>query len=159
LTANTFVRAKPDGSGFEFFNYKYFFSTVLMAFVDADCKFIAIEVGATVRLVTNIFKKSNLYKRLERNELNIPKGGPLRKYENVEHMPFVIVGDEAFALSENVLRSYPHRNLGIAKRIFKYILTRARKMVKWWNARLAYKGQSISVRTGNLKHRKAYLRH
>ena len=73
--------------------------------------------------------KSNLYKRLDRNELNIPKGGPLQG-ENGEHMPFVIVDDEAFALSENVVQPYPHRNLSIAKRIFNYILTRARKMVE-----------------------------
>ena len=45
-------------------------------------------------------------------------------------MPFVIVGDEAFALSGNVLRPYRHRNLSIAKRIFKYILTRARRTVE-----------------------------
>jgi hypothetical protein len=37
---------RPDGSGSEFFNYKSYFSTVLMALVDADYKFIAIEVGA-----------------------------------------------------------------------------------------------------------------
>jgi hypothetical protein len=70
--------------------------------------------------------KSSLYKRLERNELNIPKGGPLRQYENGEHMPFVTVGDEAFALSGNVLRPY----LSIAKRIFKFMLTRVRRMVE-----------------------------
>jgi hypothetical protein len=85
----------------------------------------------TIHLVTlNIFMKSSLYKRLDRNELNIPKGGPLQG-ENGEHMPFVIVDDEAFALSENVLRPYPHRNLSIAKRISNYILTRARRMVDW----------------------------
>jgi hypothetical protein len=37
---------KPDGSGSECFNYKFFFSTVLIALVDADYKFIAIQVGA-----------------------------------------------------------------------------------------------------------------
>jgi hypothetical protein len=37
---------KPDGSGSEFFNYRSHFSTVLMAVVDADYKFIVIEVGA-----------------------------------------------------------------------------------------------------------------
>jgi hypothetical protein len=37
---------KPYGSSSEFFNYKSYFSTVLMALVDADYKFNAIEVGA-----------------------------------------------------------------------------------------------------------------
>jgi hypothetical protein len=59
---------KPDGSDSEFFNYKSYFSTVLMALVDADYKFIAIEVGAYGSCSdSNIFKQSNLYKRLERN--------------------------------------------------------------------------------------------
>jgi hypothetical protein len=45
-------------------------------------------------------------------------------------MPFVIVGDEAFALSEHVLRPYRTRNLDIPKRIYSYRLTRARRMVE-----------------------------
>jgi hypothetical protein len=85
-----------------------------------------------VRLVTlfNIFKQFHLYKRLDRNELNITNGGPVPQDESGEHMPFVIVDDEAFALSEHVLRPYPHRNLSTAKRIFNYRLTRARRMVE-----------------------------
>jgi hypothetical protein len=92
---------KPDGSGSEFYNYKSYFSTVRMALVDADCKSIAIEVGAYgLPSDSDIFKQSHLCKRLDRNELNVPKGGPLPQDEIGEHMPFVILGDEACALSE-----------------------------------------------------------
>ena len=45
-------------------------------------------------------------------------------------MAFVIVGDEAFALSQHVLRKYPSRNLDVAGRIYNYRLTRARRMVE-----------------------------
>jgi hypothetical protein len=45
-------------------------------------------------------------------------------------MPFVTVGDEAFALSEHVLRPYSHRNLSTAKHIFNYRLTGASRMVE-----------------------------
>jgi hypothetical protein len=45
-------------------------------------------------------------------------------------MPFVIVGDEAFILSQHVLRPYRSRNLGVARRIYNYRLTRARWMVE-----------------------------
>lgn len=41
------VRIKcPGKSGSLFFNYKEYFSVVLLALVDADCKFIAVDVGS-----------------------------------------------------------------------------------------------------------------
>jgi len=36
---------KPNKSGSQFFNYKNFFSTVLVAVADADYCFISVEVG------------------------------------------------------------------------------------------------------------------
>jgi len=45
-------------------------------------------------------------------------------------MSFVIVGDEAFALSQNVLRPYHSRNLDVARCIYNYRLIRARRMVE-----------------------------
>jgi len=57
---------KPDDSGSLFFNYKNFFSTVLMALVDADYCFISIDVGAYgASSDCNIFKNSNFCKKLE----------------------------------------------------------------------------------------------
>lgn len=70
-----------------------------MALVDADYCFISIDVGAYgASSDSNIFKKSNLYMQLEANQLNIPEPRPLPQDDNGDHMPFVIVGDEAFAL-------------------------------------------------------------
>jgi hypothetical protein len=37
---------------------------------------------------------------------------------------------DAFALSQNVLRPYPSRNLDVARLIYNYRLTRARRMVE-----------------------------
>lgn len=36
----------PSKSGSQYYNYKEYFSMVLLAIVDADCKFIAVDVGS-----------------------------------------------------------------------------------------------------------------
>ena len=51
--------------------------------------------------------------------------------DNGKCIPFVIVGDEAFALSEYVLRPYPNGHLTVQQRIHKYGITRARRMVEY----------------------------
>jgi hypothetical protein len=75
---------------------------VLLALVDANYKFIAVDVGAYSRNRDgNIFANSTLYKLLERGTLNIPTDTPLR--ENGEPLPHVMVGDEAFPLKPYLL--------------------------------------------------------
>lgn len=122
---------RPDNSGSRSFNYKGFFSTVLMAVVDADYCFISIDVGAYgASSDSNIFKQTHFYKRLQNNLLHVPRPEVLPGDKNGRPIPFVLVGDEAFALSEHILRPYPQRNLNIPKRVFNYRLTRAGRMVE-----------------------------
>ena len=63
----------PNESGSQFFNYKNFFSTVLMAMADAGHCFISVEVGAYVSSSdSNVFRNSTFGKLLESNKLDIP---------------------------------------------------------------------------------------
>lgn len=63
----------PKSSGSLFFNYKKTFSFVLLALVDANYKFIAVDVGAYGKASDGgIFSKSKLGKALEENTLNVP---------------------------------------------------------------------------------------
>jgi len=112
------VRIKmPTGSGSPFYNYKHF-SIFLMALEDANYCFIAVHVRAVEKPSdSTVFKNSNTGRKLESKQLGTPRSRPLPNEENGKCMPLVIVGDEAFALSEHVLRPYPNRNLSVQQRM------------------------------------------
>ncbi|KAJ8968798.1 hypothetical protein NQ314_002107 [Rhamnusium bicolor] len=46
------------------------------------------------------------------------------------HLPYVIVGDIAFPLLKNLMKSYPERGLSHESRIFYYRLSRARRVIE-----------------------------
>ena len=102
---------EPNESGSKFFNYKNFFSTVPMAVADAHCCSISVGVGAYASSNDyNVFKNSTFGKLLESNKLNIPDPRVLPSDAEGLSMSFVLVGDEAFALSEHVLRPYRNKS-------------------------------------------------
>lgn len=121
----------PANSGSLYFNYKKTFSIVLLALVDANYNFIAVNVGAFGKDSDGgIFAKSKMGKAFSQNRLNIPNTKNLPN-TNVK-VPCVILGDEAFPLKNNLLRPYPAPQ-SIAdpkKRNFNYRLCRARRVVE-----------------------------
>lgn len=122
---------QPDNSGSSFFNYKKYHSMVLMAWTDADYKFIYIDVGAYGGSCdSSVFKNSNMGIRLEENSLNIPNERILPHDNNGKNMPFYLLADDAFGLSNNILRPYSKRNLSYEKKVYNYRHTRARRMVE-----------------------------
>ncbi|KAF0713367.1 protein ANTAGONIST OF LIKE HETEROCHROMATIN PROTEIN 1-like, partial [Aphis craccivora] len=130
----------PAKSGSDFFNYKHFFSINLMALVDSNYCFLSIDVGAYGREGDpNVFKKSPLGKKLYDRQLDIPLPKKLPNDDDGVEQPFVIVGDKAFALHENLLRPYPRKNLDLKKKIFNMRLNRARRYVECAFAILANK--------------------
>lgn len=120
----------PRNSGSYYFNYKKYFSIILMAVVDANLSFVAIDVGAYGRESdSNVFKECPFGKKLYSGQLNIPEPAYLPNTQNVVQ-PYVFVADEAFALHKNLLRPYPGRGLTDKRRIFNYRLSRARRTVE-----------------------------
>ncbi|XP_063529063.1 uncharacterized protein LOC134749074 [Cydia strobilella] len=66
------IRA-PKNSGSLFFNYKNYYSIVLLAIVDANCKFVAVDVGAYGKESDNgIFQKSSMGKKIMTSTFGIP---------------------------------------------------------------------------------------
>lgn len=120
---------RPTHTGSLYYNYKNYFSIVLMAICDAKYKFICIDVGAYGKCSdSSVFKNSHFYEKLTNNDLDMPSKRPIT--ETGVPLPFVIVGDEAFSLSENIMRPYAGRNLTDKKRIFNYRLSRARRYIE-----------------------------
>lgn len=98
--------------------------------MDANYNFLFIDIGTQGRISDGgIFKHSILWKKIERNSLNIPEPRPLPGREEI--IPYVILGDEAFALHENIMKPYSGVYGKCSKeRIFNYRLSRARRVVE-----------------------------
>lgn len=122
------VLQAPINSGSEYFNYKSAFSIVLLAVVDANYCFLFCDVGCQGRISDGgVFRNSILYKKICKEELNLPVSRPLSGREI--SVPYVFVADDAFAISANVMKPYPGRDLKrSAKRTFNYRLSRARRL-------------------------------
>lgn len=119
----------PANSGSLFYNYKKTHSIVLMGIGNAEYELSYIDVGVNGRHSDGgIYKNCSFYKALENNQLNIPppKALPGREVP----VPYTLVGDDAFALSPNLLKPYGQRNLNASQRIFNYRLSRARRIIE-----------------------------
>ena len=88
---------KPKKSGSEYFNYKGYFSLVLLALVDADYKFLWVNVGASGSSSdAQIFNRSKLKRRIESGTLGLPPPEPLGPGGPDLH--YFLLGDDVFAL-------------------------------------------------------------
>ena len=121
---------QPADTGSLYYNYKSFFSTVLLAVCDANYSYICVDVGAYGKSSdAAVFHNSILYKKLLENKLDIPGPKPISIAETT-CFPHVIVGDEAFGIMENVMRPYSGKYLPYKKKIFNYRLSRARRYIE-----------------------------
>lgn len=125
------IRMKqPPNSGSMFYNFKNYFSMVLFAMCDANYCFTYIEVGSYGKSSdSGIFKNSLLYKMMCDGTLNLPSPRKLVENSN-EQFPYVIVGDDAFSLSENLLKPYGGKHLTQTKQTFNNRLSTARRYIE-----------------------------
>lgn len=122
-----FQAPKSDGS--TFYNYKGTHSIVLLALVDAKYNFTYIDVGVNGRVSDGgVFRQSTLARAIANKNLNIPENKCLPG-RNLA-LPYTILCDAAFPLSEHILKPYPFRNITEKQSIFNYRLSRARRVVE-----------------------------
>ncbi|XP_039304171.1 protein ANTAGONIST OF LIKE HETEROCHROMATIN PROTEIN 1-like [Solenopsis invicta] len=119
----------PRSDGSKYRNYKGKDSIILLAVVDANYKFIFVDVGKNGSSHDSVvFRESLLGVKLKENTLNLPPPKTLLNFNF--KMPYVIVGDDAFSLHTNLMKPYPDRSLTENRRIFNYRLSRARRIVE-----------------------------
>ena len=117
-------------SGLMNLNYKCYFSIVLIAIADSDYKFTYVDIGTCGKdCDSSVFQETSFFKLLIRSKLRVPPSGPLFT-NDTENFPFVFVVDEAFSLSENLMRPCARHNLPEEQRIFNYRLCGAGRYVE-----------------------------
>ncbi|KAK4885102.1 hypothetical protein RN001_001373 [Aquatica leii] len=104
----------PYKSGTKFYNYKHFYSIILMAVCDADYKFTLVHIGAQAAILDDT--------------INTPKTDVL--HETGKSLPCFFVADEAFPLRKNLMRPYPRKIANKEQLIFNYRLSRGRLMIE-----------------------------
>ena len=119
----------PPKSGSAYYNYKKFYSIVMMALVDADYKFIWVEVGSNgASSDGQIFKDCDLYECLQSGTLRTPADEPLPGDD--KDTPYYFIGDDAFGIETWFMKPFSQRNLTREQKNFNYRLSRARRIVE-----------------------------
>lgn len=120
----------PKFGGSQYYNYKGFHSTVLMALCDSQYRFTYVSIGSFGRdNDASIFSKSDLFKLFEDNTANVPSPDHVSAGDT-EPTPYYLIGDEIFALKTWLMKPYPGRGLNTEERVFNYRLSRARRTIE-----------------------------
>lgn len=120
----------PYNGGSSYHNYKGTHSIVLLALVDANYKFIMVDVGAFGRNSDGgTFERSIFGQKCAKNLLHFPKAEKLDA--SGDPCDFVIVADEAFPLKTYIMRPFAKNSInGDQEFFFNYRLSRARRVVE-----------------------------
>ncbi len=105
-----------------FYNYKGFYSIILLALVDADYKFLWIDIrqnGSSSD--AQIFNQSELKESIENGMIGFAPADPLAQDDRL--MPYFLLGDDAIALRIWLMISFSNRNMSDVQRIFNYRLS------------------------------------
>ncbi|XP_024085617.1 protein ALP1-like isoform X2 [Cimex lectularius] len=99
------------------------------AVADANYKFLTVDIGAYGKQSDGgTFRETKLCKNLMTVPHNWPK--PKEIPGTTTYAPFVLVGDEAFPLMENLMRPFPGTALTEDRRRFNKRLSRSRTVVE-----------------------------
>uniref|UniRef100_A0A1B0D4C0 Uncharacterized protein n=1 Tax=Phlebotomus papatasi TaxID=29031 RepID=A0A1B0D4C0_PHLPP len=120
---------KPANSAGLYYNYKGYFSIVLLAVCDSNCNFTYTNIGGYgSQSDCSVFQYSALGRAILNNEVSWP--APQALPQSDIQMNFFLIGDEAFPISENMLRPYSGSGLSEDKDYFNKKLSGARSCIE-----------------------------
>lgn len=123
------IRINAPEGGSLFYNYKGFFSIVLMAVCDADYRFTMVSVGACgSESDGGVLEKCWFGEKLLAGSLGLPAPRPLPG--KTDEFPFYLIGDNAFPLHKNIMRPYPDRTASPVERQANKKLSSARMYIE-----------------------------
>ncbi|XP_055708647.1 uncharacterized protein LOC129804905 [Phlebotomus papatasi] len=120
---------KPSQSGGVYYNFKGYHSIVLLGICDAECNFIFVSIGSYgSQSDSSVFNYSEIGRAINNKEICWPT--PKNLPNSTIPYNYFIIGDEAFPLSENLLRPYSGQNLPVDKENFNKRLSIARNTIE-----------------------------
>ena len=100
----------------------------MLAIADANAQFIAYDLGsAGSQSDGGIFKHGNLGKICKYKNFPLPANIAQSAFPPI---PYFILGDEAFALDQNLMKPYAQRTAMGDEKVFNYHLPGARHIVE-----------------------------
>ena len=119
----------PTDSGAMFFNYKNYFSVVPQGTVDANYKFITVDMGGFGKQSDGgTFLASDLFSFIDRKIISFPEPDFLPHSKVTA--PYVMLRNEAYPLPSYLMKPYERNSLTDRRRNFNQRLSRARKPVE-----------------------------
>ena len=129
----------PFNSGSSFYNYKSYFSIVLLAVGLADYRLVMVDVGTYGSISdSGVLNHTTFFKHIRNKNLNVPPLGNFLNDTEETHVPNVLLGDGAFPLRCDLMRPFARNALTNERHIFNYRLSRGRRVVENAFGILAY---------------------
>lgn len=118
----------PWSSGSLFYNYKSHNSKILQAVVDAEAKFVVVDVGEAGKNGDGGVFISSAFGRMFNDQILNLQTPRQHDDTNPTKFPYVFVGDEAYALHKHTMKP-TSASLTRERRIYNYRQSRARRIV------------------------------
>ena len=120
----------PKRSGTLYYNYKGFFSIVLLAICDATYCFTVFDLGQYgSNNDSGVLANSHLGQLFDDNLLNVPPDSKLFDTDD-EMLPYFLLCDEIFPLKRWLMRHFPGKGADEEKRVYNYRQSRGRRVIE-----------------------------